>query len=68
MVKKILKIIGLYFYSLLPLYLQYRSFQGKIKEKITQVINDKVDAKVSFAEADLSLFKTFRTLLLISKI
>jgi hypothetical protein len=43
-------------------------FSGKIKEKITQVINDKVDAKVSFAEADLSLFKTFRTLLLISKI
>ncbi|MFE3866860.1 AsmA-like C-terminal region-containing protein [Flavobacterium sp. LS2P90] len=34
-------------------------FKDQIKAKITQAINDKVDAKVSFADADLSLFKNF---------
>jgi hypothetical protein len=60
MVKKILKIIGIILLLLvaslfaIPLF-----FQSKIKEKITQVINDKVDATVSFTEADLSLFANF---------
>jgi hypothetical protein len=60
MVKKILKIIGIVLLLLVAsLFAIPIFFQGKIKEKITQVINDKVDAKVSFAEADLSLFKNF---------
>ncbi len=34
-------------------------FKDQIKAKIAQAINEAVDAKVSFAEADLSLFKNF---------
>ena len=34
-------------------------FKDQIQAKITQAINNKVDAKVSFANADLSLFKNF---------
>ncbi|GGA78124.1 hypothetical protein GCM10008015_18510 [Flavobacterium palustre] len=34
-------------------------FKDQIKAKITDAINRKVDAKVSFADADLSLFKNF---------
>ena len=34
-------------------------FKDQIKAKISQAINEKVDAKVSFADADLSLFKDF---------
>lgn len=34
-------------------------FKDQIKAKIAKAINDKVDAKVTFAEADLSLFKNF---------
>lgn len=34
-------------------------FKDQIKAKIIDVINQKVDAKVSFADADLSLFKNF---------
>jgi hypothetical protein len=34
-------------------------FKDQIKAKITQAINEKVDAKVSFADANLSLFKNF---------
>ena len=34
-------------------------FQGAIKAKIAEAINEKVDAKVSFEDADLSLFKSF---------
>ncbi|MCG9791451.1 AsmA-like C-terminal region-containing protein [Flavobacterium algicola] len=34
-------------------------FKDQIKAKIAQAINDKVDAKVSFSDADLSLFKSF---------
>jgi hypothetical protein len=34
-------------------------FKDQIKDKIAQAINEKVDAKVSFADADLSLFKDF---------
>jgi hypothetical protein len=60
MVKKILKIIGIILLLLVAsLFAIPYFFQGKIKEKITKVINDKVDAKVSFSEADLSLFANF---------
>ena len=60
MAKKILKIIGIILLLLVAsLFAIPIFFQGKIKEKIIQVINEKVDAKVSFAEADLSLFKNF---------
>jgi hypothetical protein len=34
-------------------------FKDQIKAKIEKAINEKVDAKVSFADADLSLFKNF---------
>ncbi|MEL1239478.1 AsmA-like C-terminal region-containing protein [Flavobacterium flavipallidum] len=34
-------------------------FKDQIKAKILEAINQKVDAKVSFADADLSLFKNF---------
>ena len=34
-------------------------FKDQIKAKIIDAINQKVDAKVSFADADLSLFKNF---------
>lgn len=34
-------------------------FKDQIKAKIAQAINEAVDAKVSFAEADLSLFQNF---------
>ncbi|MBP2284164.1 hypothetical protein H4V97_002482 [Flavobacterium sp. CG_23.5] len=34
-------------------------FKDQIKAKITQAINEKVDAKVSFEDANLSLFKNF---------
>ena len=34
-------------------------FQDQIKAKIAEAINEKVDAKVSFADADLSLFRSF---------
>ena len=60
MLKKLLKILGIVLLLLVAsLFAIPFFFQGKIKEKITQVINDKVDAKVSFAEADLSLFRNF---------
>ncbi len=34
-------------------------FKDQIKAKIVQAINEKVDATVSFSDADLSLFKSF---------
>lgn len=34
-------------------------FQDEIKAKIAETINENLDAKVSFADADLSLFKSF---------
>jgi hypothetical protein len=34
-------------------------FKDQIQAKIAQAINDQVDAKVSFSEVDLSLFKNF---------
>ena len=60
MIKNILKIIGIILLLLVAsLFAIPYFFQDKIKAKITQAINDKVDARVSFAEADLSLFKNF---------
>lgn len=60
MIKKILKIIGILIIVLVgTLFAAPYLFNDQIKAKITQAINAKVDAKVSFADADLSLFKNF---------
>ncbi|MDI9257743.1 AsmA-like C-terminal region-containing protein [Flavobacterium sedimenticola] len=60
MLKKILKIVGIVLVLLvvsafaIPYF-----FKDQIKAKIEKAINEKVDAKVAFADADLSLFKNF---------
>jgi hypothetical protein len=60
MTKKILITIGIVFVLLIgTLFAAPFLFKDQINAKISQAINDKVDAKVSFAEADLSLFKNF---------
>jgi hypothetical protein len=60
MLKKILKIILIIILLFaVALFAVPYFFKDQIKAKITQAINDKVDAKVSFADADLSLFKNF---------
>ena len=60
MLKKILKIVGIVLVVLLAsLFAIPYFFKDQIKAKITEAINEKVDAKVSFADADLSLFKNF---------
>ncbi len=60
MLKKIFKIIGVFILLLIiTLFAAPYIFQDQIKAKIAEAINAKVDAKVSFAEADLSLFKNF---------
>jgi hypothetical protein len=60
MLKKILKIIIIIILLFaVALFAIPYFFKDQIKAKITQAINDKVDAKVSFADADLSLFKNF---------
>lgn len=60
MVKKVLKIIGVLIILLVgTLFAAPYLFKDQIKAKISEAINAKVDAKVSFAEADLSLFKNF---------
>jgi hypothetical protein len=57
---KILKITGIVLVLLIGiLFAAPFLFKDQIKAKIAQAINDKVNAKVSFAEADLSLFKNF---------
>jgi hypothetical protein len=60
MLKKILKItlIVILLFAVSLFAVPY-FFKDHIKSKITQAINNKVDAKVSFADADLSLFKNF---------
>ena len=60
MSKKILKIIGILIVliGLLLISIPY-FFKDQIKSKITEDINSKVEAKVSFADVDLSLFKNF---------
>lgn len=60
MIKKILKIVGIItLLFIAALFAIPYFFKDQIKAKITQTINDGVDAKVSFADADLSLFKNF---------
>jgi AsmA-like C-terminal region len=60
MTKKILITIGIVFILLIgTLFAAPFLFKDQIKAKISKAINEKVDAKVSFAEADLSLFKNF---------
>ncbi len=60
MLKKILKIIGILIILLAAaLFAIPYFFKDQIKAKISQAINEKVDAKISFADADLSLFKNF---------
>lgn len=58
--KKILKIAGIVLVLLVgTLFAAPFLFKDQIKAKIAEAINEKVDAKVSFADADLSLFKNF---------
>jgi hypothetical protein len=60
MLKTILKIIGvLIILIVVSLFAIPYFFKDEIKAKITDAINQKVDAKVSFADANLSLFKNF---------
>ncbi|TRX04276.1 AsmA-like C-terminal region-containing protein [Flavobacterium gawalongense] len=60
MMKKILKIIGILIILLAAsLFAVPYFFKDQIKAKISKAINEKVDAKVSFADADLNLFKNF---------
>ena len=60
MLKKIFKIVGIALVLLVAsLFAIPYFFKDQIKAKITEAINEKVDAKVSFADADLSLFKNF---------
>ncbi|MBC7524493.1 MAG: AsmA family protein [Flavobacterium sp.] len=60
MFKKILKIVGIFFVVLIvaAFAIPY-FFKDQIKAKIVQTINNNLDAKVAFADADLSLFKSF---------
>ncbi|WP_269226273.1 AsmA-like C-terminal region-containing protein [Flavobacterium eburneipallidum] len=60
MTKKILISVGIIIVLLIgTLFAAPFLFKDQIKAKITEAINKKVDAKVSFAAADLSLFKNF---------
>ncbi|MEC5167219.1 hypothetical protein RCH18_002969 [Flavobacterium sp. PL11] len=60
MLKTILKIVGtLLLLILVALLAIPYFFEDQIKAKILTAINEKVDAKISFKEADLSLFKSF---------
>lgn len=60
MIKKILKIIGIVLLLLvISAFAIPYLFEDEIKAKIAKAINDNVDAKVAFEDADLSLFKSF---------
>lgn len=60
MTKKILITVGIVIVLLIgTLFAAPYLFKDQIKAKITKAINEKVDAKISFADADLSLFKNF---------
>ena len=60
MLKKILKIVGiLLFLLVLSAFAIPYFFEDQIKARILTSINEKVDAKVAFADADLSLFRNF---------
>ncbi|WP_414000130.1 AsmA-like C-terminal region-containing protein [Flavobacterium sp. W1B] len=60
MLKKILKITGITIILFIAaLFAIPYFFKDQIKAKIADAINQKVDAKVAFKDADLSLFKNF---------
>ncbi|MBS7252595.1 AsmA-like C-terminal region-containing protein [Flavobacterium branchiicola] len=60
MLKKILKITAIVLVVFVAaLFAIPYFFKDQIKAKIADAINESVDAKVSFADADLSLFKNF---------
>jgi len=60
MKKKILKIIGITLLSITALLFAVPYFfKDQINAKILEFINNSVDAKVSFVDADLSLLKSF---------
>ena len=60
MTKKILKIVGIVLLLLMiSLFAIPYFFKDKIKSKIEATINESIDAKVAFSDADLSLFKNF---------
>ncbi|POS01487.1 AsmA-like protein [Flavobacterium croceum DSM 17960] len=60
MLKKILKITGVFFLVvLLSAFAIPYFFKDQIKEKIKQSINNNLDANVAFTDADISLFKNF---------
>jgi AsmA-like C-terminal region len=60
MIKKILKIVGVLLLLIIGSLIAIPYFfSDQIKAKIEAAINEKVDAKVSFADANLSLFKSF---------
>ncbi|UPT69394.1 MAG: AsmA family protein [Flavobacterium sp. JAD_PAG50586_2] len=60
MLKKILKIVGIVLLLLvISAFAIPYFFKDQIKARILTAINEKVDAKVAFADADLSLFRNF---------
>lgn len=60
MLKKILKIVGIVLLLLVAAaFAVPYFFKDQIKAKILSSINENVDAKVAFDDADLSLFKNF---------
>lgn len=60
MLKKIIKIVGIILLLLvISAFAIPYFFKDQIKAKILNSINEKVDAKVAFADADLSLFRNF---------
>ncbi|SDG68098.1 AsmA-like C-terminal region [Flavobacterium omnivorum] len=60
MLKTILKIIGaLIILFLVALFTIPYFFKDQIKAKIAEAINEKVDARVTFSDVDLSLIKSF---------
>jgi hypothetical protein len=60
MLKTILKIVGaLFVLILIALIAIPYFFEDQIKAKITDAINEKVDANVAFKDANLSLLKSF---------
>ena len=60
MLKKILKITAIVLVVIVAaLFAIPYFFKDQIKAKIADAINESVDAKVSFVDADLSLFKNF---------
>ena len=60
MLKKILKISGISFLVIILLLVAAPYlFKDKIKELITQTLNENVNANIAFKEVDLSFFKSF---------